>query len=103
MRNEITLEASYELTGNNGGVVVVTGECILDCTAAGPVDDAVDYWVDQVDWTRTSWDGICDDLAECGADWVTGEDLGLDRGRWLWLYCGTVDECVDPDFYRVGS
>ena len=72
-------------------------ECIKDCSAQGSVDDAVDYWVDQVKLTCTRKEMI-QGLKAYG-NWTKEELEELDdrelKEKVLWLACCDFKEGND--------
>jgi hypothetical protein len=73
------------------GSLTMPVQCVRDCSASGPVDDAVAYWVDRVQWDGIDADGIRAELAEHGA-WDDDElaDDDANRERFLWIAAGSV-------------
>ena len=61
-------------------------ECIADCSAGGPVDDAVAYWIDRLQFDGPSW-LIRRHLRSYGA-WSRRElcDHQANRRRLLWIW-----------------
>ena len=67
-------------------------QCIYDCTASGPVDDAVDYWVAELELEAPSW-LLREHLREFGA-WDRSElcDHQENLKRLLWVWAGNCRE-----------
>jgi hypothetical protein len=78
------------------GSLTMPVQCVRDCSASGPVDDAVAYWVDRVRWDGIDADGIRATLAGSGG-WAHDElaDDDENRKRFLWLVAGTIAEDSD--------
>lgn len=77
----------------------LTGECVLDCAASGPVDDAVAYWAEHVErLDRCTPDAIRVELAEYGA-WDSIE-LSDDTQNWkriIWIAANNVADSEELD------
>ena len=78
------------------GSLTMPVQCVRDCSASGPVDDAVAYWDDRVQWDGIDADGIRATLAGSGG-WDADElaDDDENRKRFLWLVAGTIAEDSD--------
>ena len=73
-------------------------DCIADCSASGPVDDAVAYWLDRLQLDAPPW-LLREHLRQYGA-WDRA-DLCNHRdnlARLLWIWAGDCKENHDPDF-----
>jgi len=72
-------------------------ECIEDCSASGSVDDAVDYWVDRLNFEAPAW-LLRDHLRRYGA-WDSAElcDHKANLRRLLWLWACDCSEEEDSD------
>jgi hypothetical protein len=67
-------------------------ECITDCSASGPVDDAIDFWLDRLQFDGPPW-LIRRHLRGYGA-WPERElcDHQANRRRLLWIWaCNSHD------------
>lgn len=73
--------------------------CIRQCSAPGPVDDAVDYWLGEIGLALDP-DEARRCLAGYGA-WDEDElaDDAENRARILWLACGYFND--GEDFYYM--
>jgi hypothetical protein len=60
--------------------------CIRDCSASGPVDEAVGFWIDRLEFDGPAW-MIRRHLKGYGA-WITAElcDHQANRRRLLWIW-----------------
>lgn len=73
------------------------GQCVLDCSAQGSVDDVVAYWAERVTKTPDP-NSIRFELAEYGA-WDDNE-LADDDANWrrlIWIAAGNVAEDPSPE------
>jgi hypothetical protein len=72
-------------------------DCITDCSAQGPVDAAVSYWVGVLALEAPPW-LLRDHLAGYGA-WSRAErcDHRANLERLLWLWACDCRETGDPD------
>ncbi len=79
-------------------------ECIEDCSGPGAADEAVAYWLLNLEFTVDQARAI-DYLAACGG-WSREELEAADddtlAGRILWLACGDFNE-YDPQDDSCGS
>jgi len=80
--------------GESGDLLaILPAECIRDCSASGPVDDSVAYWVDRIEW-RGSNAQIRAFLEGYGA-WdesdLADADENLERALWV-LACNLREE-----------
>lgn len=84
----MTLHTYY---GNYVSGIELPEACVRDCSASGPVDDAVAYWAPRIDWDGIPADDIRAELAECGAwddDDLADDDANLER--LLWVAAGRI-------------
>lgn len=67
-------------------------ECIDDCSASGPVDDAVAYWIKELKFDASK-KGAKDYLKGFGA-WDESELANHEDNlaRLLWLICGDISD-----------
>ena len=70
-------------------IFTASEEAIADCSASGPVDDAVAYWVSRVEWHADA-QTIRESLAECGA-WDVRQLADDDENRQRILWVGACD------------
>ena len=77
-------------------------DCVLDCSAQGSVDDAVEYWVNKLGFDGPAW-LIREHLKGCGA-WDRRElcDHQANLRRLLWIWFGDLRDYLreqsGPDF-----
>lgn len=73
-------------------------DCILYCSASGPVDDAVEHWLDRLQLDAPPW-LLRDHLKGYGA-WDASDlcDHKANLGRLLWLWACDCKEMEDPDY-----
>lgn len=80
-------------------------ECIKECSASGPVDDAVDFWITELDFTVDRENAV-EYLSGYGA-WSTKELKALsDREvaeKILWLACSDFSEWGGTESSNCGS
>ncbi len=71
-------------------------DCINDCSASGSVDNAVDYWIDKINFQAPAW-LVREHLSGYGA-WDKSElcDHNSNLRRLLWLW---ACECSEYDDY----
>lgn len=78
-------------------------ECIADCSSAGPVDEAVSYWVKRLDFNGPSW-LFRSHLKEYGC-WTSQQlaDHEENRERVLWLWaCACHESPGECDYLWLG-
>ena len=83
------------------GKRLLPADCIEDCSAQGPVDDAVDYWVSELELEAPSW-LLREHLREYGA-WSAAElcDHQENLKRLLWTWASDCRE-NGADFVWLG-
>lgn len=70
-------------------------DCVADCSAQGPVDDAVDYWVQTLRFDGPAW-FIREHLQGFGAwDYAQLCDHRQNLRRLLWVWCCEIKESGD--------
>jgi hypothetical protein len=78
-------------------IASLPAECVEDCSASGSVDDAVDYWVERLNFEAPAW-LLRDHLRGCGA-WDSAElcdhQANLRRLLWVWACDCSEDEGRD--------
>ncbi|QPN63684.1 hypothetical protein [Synechococcus sp. CBW1004] len=77
---------------------LLPADCVADCSASGPVDDAVEYWVRRLDFDGPPW-MIRHHLRGYGA-WSTADlcDHQANRRRLLWIW---ACNCCEGDSLLV--
>ena len=95
LRRKASAMSHVELFAGLSGRLLakVPTECVRDCSASGPVDDACAYWARHASVTFGSPDDIRADLKELGA-WEPEElaDDDANRERILFTACGAYAE-----------
>lgn len=74
-------------------------DCIVECSAPGPADAAVDYWLSRPEVREVIMRAPADDLRDYLRDYGAWDDEDLEddetnRQRLLWLACGDFAEHV---------
>lgn len=74
-------------------------DCVLDCSAQGPVDNAVEFWVRKLGFGGPAW-LIRQHLRGYGA-WDRRElcDHQANLRRLLWVWCNDIREECNLDDY----
>lgn len=77
-------------------------ECVADCSAQGPVDDAVAYWVRELEFDGPAW-LIRQHLRGYGA-WDRSQLCNHRQNleRLLWVWCCDIRESGDSLLYLGG-
>lgn len=79
-------------------------ECIADCSGQGPVDQAVEYWVNRLDFDGPSW--LFREYLKAYGAWDTSElcDHWMNRMRVLWIWaCNCSEEPGMYDYLYLGG
>lgn len=105
MKTNLIPDALYWATFNRFSLRL-PGECAADCSASGPVYNAVAYWVDRINFSETNLRGevqatagnIRRELEEYGA-WDAEElaDDAANRQRIVWIAACNIAEDESPD------
>lgn len=87
---------------NRQSIQTLPDECVRDCTAPGPADEAVSYWVAKLQFDGPSW-LIREHLSGYGA-WDASElcdhKQNLERLLWIWA-CDVAEDPNFTDFYLI--
>lgn len=84
-------------------IAILPAECIEDCSASGSVDDAVDYWVERLNFEAPPW-LLRDHLRGYGA-WDAAElcEHQANLRRLLWVWAGDCGEDEGCDYVYLGG
>ncbi len=84
-------------------IAILPVDCIEDCSASGSVDDAVDYWVERLDFEAPPW-LLRDHLRGYGA-WDSAElcDHKANLRRLLWVWAVNCREDAGLDYVYLGG
>lgn len=98
----INSDYKYWYTSSSGKIEFqMPGECVIDCSASGSVDDAVDYWRNQLSLDLDP-DLVRSVLGECGAwDEEELQDNQANMERLIWIAaCDIKESIASGDYHR---